>query len=69
METKGTEDPYHPYLRATGFGLAESIETNSLMGSGLEPAFTFGITDGLAQPNKIRGRKGKSYQSDDMIAP
>lgn len=37
------------------------------MGSELEPAFTNNITNGLARPHKIRGRKGTVMTAEDII--
>ena len=34
-----------------------------------EPQFTFGVENGLAAPNKVRGRRGTAIKPEDMIAP
>ena len=65
----GPTDEMHPLLKMTGVAIAETVGTNSLLGPDLEPGFTHGIMNGLAQPHKVRGRKGTVYKAEDMINP
>ena len=66
---KGREgEAMSKYLQITGPRMNETVSSRQYS-EPEEPPFTFGIKDGLANPNNIRGRRGTEFKAEDMVEP